>query len=261
MVRVELGPIGVTLTRNDWSDSLAAAPELEELGFAAIWLSGGQIDRLGQLAELVEATRRLPIGTAAINVDRFPAAAVAVAHRPGRLLAGLGGSRSHGELTAYFDELDAAGMPPSARMLAALGPRRLRLAAERTAGAVTGLTTPAHTAWAREQLGMDAALVVQQCVVLDAGAERARTAARRMVEFHLDVPGYRAHFRRLGFGSPSDRLLDAIVAWSDVDTIGERVRAHLSAGADHVALLVLKPDETDSAVPLRQLRRLAHALF
>jgi hypothetical protein len=71
--------------------------------------------------------------------------------------------------------------------------------------------------------------------------------------------------RRLGFteedlaGSGSDRIVDAIVAWGDMNAITDRIRAHQSAGANHVCLQVLTPDP--QALPMPQWRELGFALL
>jgi probable F420-dependent oxidoreductase len=275
MPKLPLGPLGVTLGRWDWSSSLDAAAELDELGYTSIWLSGGQLDRLGQMRELVRAAPRALVGNAIIAVDKFPAADVATAYaeieadRPGRFVVGIGGA--HGArplrtLGAYFDALDGATqvVPAERRVLAALGPRMLTLARERAAGALPIVVPPSYTKEARAILGTDTSLIVQQCVVLDTDAERAREAGRGTVGFLRGVPGYVAHFRRLGFTEEeiaglADRLVDALVAWGDVDAVTAHVRSHLDAGADQVAVTVLDTGNGKS-VPIETWRELAGQL-
>ncbi len=276
MSKLALGPVGVTLGSWDWQGSLDAAAELEDLGYATIWLSGGQLDRLDQVAELARATRRVPVGTGIVAVDRFAAADVASAYatieaeHPGRFLVGLGGahgSRPLRTLGAYLDDLDHATPPVPAgrRVLAALGPRMLTLARDRAAGALPILVPPSYTEQARAILGVDTALIVQQCVALDTDAARAREAGRGVIGFLSTVPGYVAHYQRLGFtpeeiAAASDRLVDALVAWGDLDTVTARVRAHLDAGADQVALTVLDTGAPTKDVPLDAWRQLARGL-
>ncbi|MBA3309882.1 MAG: LLM class F420-dependent oxidoreductase [Nocardioidaceae bacterium] len=276
MTKLDLGPIGVTLNYGDWEALLDAAPELEELGYSTIWVSGGQIDDLGRIADVVRATRKVPVATGIIPVDVFPSDAVAEAYaeiegtHPGRFVVGLGGA--HGPkplqtLGGYLDRLDEAKprVPEARRVLAALGPRMLDLARDRTAGACPLLVTPEYAAQARALLGGDSMLAVQQCVVLDTDATRAREAARELIGFLGGVTGYPAHLRRMGFGEDevtqlSDRLVDALVAWGDEDTINARVSEHLEAGADHVAVTVLNTTGS-SGPPLEQWRQLANALI
>ena len=266
----DLGPVGVTLTVGKWDDLLAAAPELEELGYSTIWASGGQLTDLDRVGDLVAATRRVPVATAVVAADRFDADQVArhfekvEARSPGRLVLGLGGAHGPRPLAAlgrYLDRLD--GVPRNALMLAALGPRMLDLARDRTAGAVPQLATPAYTASARERLGAGSVLAVHQLVVLESDPARARAAGREVLGFLTGMAGYRRHLGRIGFTEGEierldDRLVDAVVAWGDAAAVAARVAQHRDVGADHVALTVL--DETGSGTaPVRQWRELAGA--
>ena len=182
---------------------------------------------------------------------------------------GLGGSQGRGALQAlgeYLDRLDHADPPVPAerRLLAALGPRKLEVARDRCAGALTLLVTPDSTRHAREALGDDSTLVVDQFVVLDDDPETARRTARGHLEFLPRVAGYRAHFTRMGFtddevAALGDRLVDELVAWGEVDAIIDRVETHRQAGADHVILAVLS--EGDQPTTLDVARRLAGRLL
>jgi probable F420-dependent oxidoreductase len=140
----------------------------------------------------------------------------------------------------------------------------LSLAAERAWGAHTYLVPVDHTPVARETLGAGPMLLVEQAVVLSTDEDDARDVARRYLQTYLGLPNYATNLQRLGFADEdfadggSDKLVDAIVAWGDVDAIVERVRAHHEAGADHVCLQVLDSDAT--AVPMEQWRLLAEAL-
>jgi probable F420-dependent oxidoreductase len=148
-------------------------------------------------------------------------------------------------------------------LLAALGPRKVSVAGQRTAGAITLLVTPRFTARVREELGQGPILVVDQYVVVDTDAERARSAVRKPLAFLANVTGYREAFRRMGFtdedvDQSSDRLVDAVSAWGDVDAIAARIAALRAAGADHVVLTALTGDGTPT--PLRGAARLADRL-
>ena len=151
------------------------------------------------------------------------------------------------------------------RVLAALGPKMLDLAAARSAGAHPYFVPVEHTAIARERLGPDALLAPEQKVVLETDPATARTIARNAMATYLGLPNYTNNLRRLGYGDDdladggSDRLVDAIVAWGDDEAIRERVGAHHDAGADHVAVQVLPPRPTDA--PIEQWRRLAPILL
>lgn len=272
--QLSLGPTGVTLSSGSWGDALAAAPELEELGYSTIWISGGVLTGLGQIADVARATRTVTVGTGIIAVDQFDSDSVAAAHaeiesaHPGRFVVGLGGAHGRTPLRTmgeYLDRLDTTTPPVSRsrRMLAALGPRMLDLARDRTAGALPVLATPEYTAQARARLGPDAVLVVQQPVVLDTSPQQARDTARQPIGFLLGVEGgYRTHFQRMGFTDEdittiSDRLVDALVAWGDLATIARRIADHRAAGADQVAVTVL-PTPSDT-VPTKGWRDLATA--
>jgi probable F420-dependent oxidoreductase len=171
----------------------------------------------------------------------------------------------------YLDAMDAAPFrgPPLAeeppRVLAALGPRMLALAAERAAGALTYNATPEATAWARSVLGPEPLLAVEQAVVPESDPAEARRIARGLLDFYMSLPNYVRAWDRLGFGPEeragggSDRMVDAVVAWGGPEAIADRVGAHLDAGADHVCLQVLGPDL--DGLPLDGWRGLAPALL
>jgi probable F420-dependent oxidoreductase len=265
--KIELGRIGVASSPGEPE----AAVELEQLGFPTIWLRGGQLDNLGQIADVVRATERAKVATGIIPVVRFDHDSVAHLYielesaHPGRFVVGLGGA--HGPkpfetLNAYLDALKA--VPQTSRVMAALGQRMLELARDRAAGAFPVLVTPEYTARARSALGDDTTLAIDQIVVLATDAEHARRVARGPVGQLASFPPYTANLRRMGFTDDditqlSDRLIDGVVAWGDVDAITARVAEHEQAGADHVALIVTI-DIPDRA-PVEEWRQLASALL
>jgi probable F420-dependent oxidoreductase len=277
MTKLDLGPVAVQVTPGDGQDFLAATGELEALGYATIWLSGGPMKRLDQIREVVAATRNVRVASGIISVDRFGRAAVAALHaeleaaHPGRFVVGLGGA--HGPrplrtLGRYLDELDSQPptVPANARIMAALGPRMLQLARDRAAGAYSFLVTPEYTARARAQLGDDTTLVVGQFVIVDPDPRRARELARRgPLGFLTNAPAYAANLGRMGFSEEEiaqlpDRLVDALVAWGDPKAVAARVQAHLRAGADQVTLSVLTAGPPGT-LPLEPHRQLAKALI
>jgi len=293
---MDLGRIGIWtyhLNFQPTSKVREVAAELEELGYGALWIGEAfHREPLTAAAVLLSATRRMVIATGIANIwarDPFTmtAAQLTLAEAyPERFLLGLGvsharlveGLRGHQyqrPLTAmrrYLDAMDEAAAayravkPPKrpTRVLAALGPEMLALAAERADGAHPYLVPPEHTAKARSQLGSNRWLVPEQAVVLETDPDQARTIARRHIARYLDLPNYTNNFRRLGFthddlvGRGSDRLVDAIVAWGDADAIKRRVTEHQDAGADHVALQVF--DSDPHALPTKQWAALADAL-
>jgi probable F420-dependent oxidoreductase len=255
MSKLSLGPIGIALNVSAGDTYLKEAAEAEQLGYSAIWLPGGQIDSLDRIAKIVGATRSVPVVPGIIPLDVYRAAAVAAlyaqlqASAPDRFVVGLGGPQQPRPLRPlgdYLDELDHAEPPVPAgrRILAALGPRKLELARDRAAGAVALLVTPGYTRQARRILGGQPTLIINQMLVLDTDAARARQAARVPLSFLSGVRGYRANFARMGFtdrdtADLSDRLVDELVIWGGADEIMARVSEHLDAGADQVALTIL----------------------
>ena len=291
---VQVGPIGIWTAQLDYQPAAKAresAAELEQLGFGAIWFpeSTGR-EALTNASLLLHATNRAIIATGIANIYARDPVTMAAAQNtlaeafPGRFLLGLGVShiplvetlRGHTygkpvpSMRTYLDGMDRAPYravaPPTkpARILAALGPQMLKLAAERADGAHSYFVPPEHTKRAREILGSDKLLAVEQAVVLETDATRARQIARTHTSFYLKLPNYVNNLRRLGFEdedfveSGSDKLVDAIVAWGEMDAIMDRVRAHKTAGADHVCIQVLTRDP--QALPLTEWREIASAL-
>ena len=182
------------------------------------------------------------------------------ASHPRRFVVGLGGAHGAdpmGTLNTYLDRVDEA-IPTSGRVMAALGPKMLDLARTRAAGALPVLVTPEYTERARSTLGDDTTLAVEQLVVVDTDPERARAAARGPLRFLGPLPAYQANFRRMGFSdddiaTQSDRLIDGLVYWGDVDSIATRIGEHHSAGADHVAVSLVSGSPAAAVDGWRQL--------
>ena len=274
MDKLGLGSVGMAVEVSADGRHLEEAAVLEGLGYSAIWLRGGQIDKLSRIAEVVRATRAVPVVPGIISVDIYAPGEVSrlyaelAASAPGRFIAGLGGPqvpRPLRPLHDYLDQLDQ-GEPPvpaSRRILAALGPRKLEIARERAAGAVLLLVTPDYIRTARRILGDQATLVVSLLVALQADAGRAREAGRGPLRFLSAVPGYRASFSRMGFTDSdidglSDELVDRLVPWGSVEAITGRVNEFRHAGADHVALTLLDNEDQPA---IDAARRLAHGLL
>ena len=259
------------------------AAELEVLGFSALWIPDVGGDVLGSLGHLLDATSSAVIATGILNIWLHTAADVG-AWRAGltdadreRLLIGVGIShapfidaqpglsweRPLATTRAYLDAMDEAGIPLDARCVAALGPKMLELARDRSAGAHPYLVTPEHTARARDTLGEGALLAVEQGAVLETDPDVARETARRALAVYVTLPNYVNNWKRLGFTDQdveplSDRLVDALVAWGDVDAVADRVQAHRDAGADHVCVqLIAAPG---SRVARDDWRKLAPAV-
>jgi probable F420-dependent oxidoreductase len=253
---ISLGPIGLASSHPYTDDAGLVADEaqrVESLGFSTLWRSGN----LPMLDAAVRATTRIPVATGIIPVDSVPAANVIDTYRalqrdrPGRFVVGLGGA--HGAqplktLNTYLDALDDAGIPAGSRVLAALGPNMLALARDRANGAYPFLVTPSYATDARAGLGADKTLAVLVMVVPTTDREAARQAAATPLDFLTKVGGYRRNLLRQGFSESdiddvSDRLLDGITAWGEVDSIAARVAEYRAAGADQVVVRLLGADD------------------
>jgi probable F420-dependent oxidoreductase len=271
---IELGRIGI------WRHSSGLTPEVvaevEALGYGAIWVGGSPPGDLGVVEHLLDTTDHIAVATGIVNVWKDDAATVGAsyhritARHPGRFLLGLGighpeATREYqqpfAKLVSYLDELDDLKVPAGGRALAALGPKVLRLAAERSAGAHPYLVTPEHTRQARQILGDGPLLAPEQKVVLETDPVQARAIGRPYVQKpYLGLTNYLSSLRRLGWTDAdfadggSDALIDALVVHGDPAAIARGIAAHLDAGADHVAVQALNPD------PLPALRALADGL-
>ncbi|MCU1664157.1 MAG: class F420-dependent oxidoreductase [Pseudonocardia sp.] len=273
---VELGRYGVWRHVGGLTPELAV--EVEALGYGAIWIGGSPPGDLRLAESLLDATERIAVATGIVNMWTTPAEEAAASyHRieaahSGRFLLGVGIGhpeatsdyrRPYATIVEYLDRLDAEKVPVDGRVLAALGPKVLKLAAERTAGAHPYLTTPEHTREAREIVGEGVLLAPEHKVVLDTDPERARAIGRPVVaKPYLGLRNYTSNLLRLGWTEEdladggSDRLIDALVAHGDAAAVAARLTEHLDAGADHVCAQVL-PGADD---PVPALRELAEAL-
>ncbi len=271
-----LGELGVWRRGPDIDVALAA--RLDALGYGALWIGSSPAADLEQAESLIAGTTSITVATGIVNIWTADAAELAASfHRiesrhPGRLLLGIGvghpeaqGERARAPYSAmvdYLDVLDDAGVPRSSVVLAALGPRMLRLARDRTAGAHPYLVTAGYTRQAREALGSGPLLAPEQRVVLRSDAAEARAVGRPSLANYLTMSNYLHNFERLGFGGDdfteggSDPLVDTLVVYGTDAAVAAGLRAHLDAGADHVAAqLVTAPgDDTNE-----QYARLARA--
>ena len=244
------------------------AKDIEALGYGAVWVGGSPPAELDWVEPILEQTTTLQVATGIVNIWTAAAAPVAESfHRidkayPGRFLLGIGVGhpeagheyrKPYDALTEYLDKLDEYGVPKNRRVVAALGPRVVKLSARRSAGAHPYLTTPEHTAQVRELMGPEAFLAPEHKVVLTTSedtADKARAVGRKALDVYLGLANYLNNFKRLGFTDEdlakpgSDRLVDALVAYGTVDAIAARLKEHLDAGADHVPVQVLTgPDK------------------
>lgn len=268
-----------------------AVAAIEELGFRTIWFpEGAGKEAMAQSTILLAASRQIVVAPGIANIWARDAMAMINGARtivdafPGRFLLGVGVShapsvarrghdyrRPYSTMVGYLDEMDAAPYqgpePPSPPevVLAALGPKMLRLAAERTIGAHPYFVPVEHTPFARSTLGPDPLLAPEQAVVVATDPAEARAIARIHTRHYLALDNYRNNLLRMGWsegdvaGDGSDALVDAVVAWGDVAAIQARVAAHFEAGADHVSVQVLNGPA--DVFPIDELRQLSGALL
>jgi probable F420-dependent oxidoreductase len=293
-LRATLGPVGVwsfALDRQPFDRERALAGELEAMGWPAVWIPEGlgSKEAMAHSALLLASTERLIVATGIASVWARDAYAMANGARylaeayPGRFVLGIGASHSstvelrgqaylkpYSRIVATLDAMEEAKYAgpqpqrPAPVVLAALGPRMLRLAAERAAGAHPYFVPVEHTTVAREALGPEPFLAPEQAAVIETDPTTARQIARRYMAGYIDLPNYANNLRRLGWSDSdladggSDALVDAIVAWGDAGKVAERVRRHLAAGADHVSVQLLLASSRE--FPLEGYRELRAAL-
>lgn len=274
---IELGKLGIWRSMREETPSLTAvAVSADELGYGTLWIGSSPGGDLKIVEDLLDATERITIATGIVNMWASDATTIAaayhriVARHPDRFMLGVGVGhpeatreyrKPYDTIVEYLDRLDAEGVPVADRMLAALGPKVLRLSGERTAGAAPYLTTPEHTRQAREILGPNVLLAPEQKVVLEPDPRRAREIGRPRVQFpYLGLTNYTSNLKRLGWTDAdladggSDALIDVLAVHGDAAAIGAGARAHLDAGADHVCVQVLGDD------PMPGYRALADSL-
>ncbi|HYV59416.1 MAG TPA: LLM class F420-dependent oxidoreductase [Acidimicrobiia bacterium] len=292
---MDLGRVGIWTFALDLQAAARArelAAEIEALGYGAIWVPDAiGRDPLVHATLLLSGTERIAVGTGIAQIwGRDPLSmnagwktvseafagrfvlGLGVSHQP--MVEGLRGRTYERPLTTmreYLEGMDGAmyagaePAEPPTRVLAALGPKMLALAAELADGAHPYNVPPEHTARAREILGPDKLLAPEQAVLLETDPAEARRIGRAHLAIYRDLPNYMNNLRRFGITDDdlldggSDRLVDMLVAWGDVDAIRARVQEHLDAGADHVAVQVLKAQRTE--VPVDDWRELAPVLL
>ena len=283
-VRHAMGRIGVWAVQFRFGDPgfiAEAAVEVEELGYGAIWFPGGRGGDVGAgFRTILDATKSIVAASGILNIW---------VHEPGdvagwwhglsegqrqRVMLGLGVGHADfvgaawqkplAKMAAWLDGLDREGIPRESRCIAALAPKMLGLAAARSAGSHPYLVPPEHTAIARATMGPQALLAPEQGVILDPDPASARAKAREQLETYVSKPNYCNNWKRLGFSDEdiatrSDRFVDAIFAWGTPERIGERLKAHLDAGADHVCIQVISgaPGSNDPEDMRRSWRELA----
>jgi probable F420-dependent oxidoreductase len=278
---MNLGTVGVDALMDSMAGAELAqfAQKIEKLGYSALWFpeAFGR-DPFALAAHLLTVTEKLIVGTAIANVwKREPVAMLGGARTlaemfPGRFILGIG--ISHGPMMmrvginytkpvsfmrdylARFKEVPYGAVEPSSDapiVIAALLPKMLRLAAAETDGTIPTFITPERTAQIRAELGPDKLICVQQISMLEKDPTKARTAIRGLIRFYLGLPNYLQSLRLMGFDDSdfasggSDRIVDAMVAWGDEQTIRDRIAAQYKAGATHVCITPLRPEGSAGA--------------
>jgi probable F420-dependent oxidoreductase len=276
----DIGKVGVWTSYRPFGSERAgeAAKLVEQLGYDTFWLGGSP--RVPEIRPILEATSTLVAATGILNVwsnepaDTAAADAQLRADFPGRFMLGIG--IGHPEATsdyrrplstmrAFLDGLDAAPDPPpvDGRCLAALGPKMLDLAGERTAGTHSYFITVDHTRFARRRLGPGKLVAPEVACVVETDPARAREIARGYAKLYLGLRNYTKNLLEFGFterdlaDGGSDRLIDAVIPHGSAEQIAEVARAHHDAGADHVCLQPLGED----GIPRESWTALAGALI
>jgi probable F420-dependent oxidoreductase len=276
---IDLGRFGLwTSYHGIGAENAGEAAQLaERLGYGTVWLGGSP--NPAKVTLLLAATQTLAVATGIVNVWQDEPALVAdeqaqlVADFPDRFMMGIG--IGHPEATSdykhpltamrgFLDGLDAAHpeLPAAGRCLAALGPKMLDLARERTRGTHTYFVSPGHTRFARERLGPGRLIATELACVVDTDEERARSAARRYAKLYLGLQNYTNNLLRFGFTEDdiadggSDRLIDTVVPHGSAEQIAASAQEHLDAGADHICLQTVGVQ----GVPTQEWTELAAAL-
>lgn len=292
MSKINLGRVGLWAFDFDMQPmarAREAVAEVEEMGFRTLWVpeAVGR-EPFASASLLLSSTTSMTLATGIASLHARTAQTMQAGWKtiteafPDRFVLGIGVShqpmvegahkraydKPYTTMVEYLDAMDKglffAAQPSTAprRVLAALGPKMLKLAAERTDGAHPYFTPVEHTALARETMGGDALLAPEVAVVFETDASKAREVARRYMTTYLRLPNYTNNLKRMGFSDadidgPSDRLVDAIVGWGTTDRVVARVKEHLDAGADHVCVQVLATEP--GQLPMREWRELAAA--
>ena len=293
MTSLQLGRVGLWAADFDLVP-LAAAQEgiaqVEEMGFGTVWVPEAVLrEAFASCALLLSATKKMTIATGIANLHARTAQSMQAGWKtlseafPNRFLLGIGVSHApmvqgvhkgnydkpYSTMVEYLEAMDNGVFfspqpsTPPRRVLAALGPKMLKLSAEKTDGAHPYFVPVEHTAFAREVLGKESLLAPEIAVVLNETSEASKEIANKFMSTYTKLPNYTNNLKRFGFTDDdcahhSDRLMDAIVARGSIDVIVSRIKEHLDAGADHVCVQVLtgKP----GVLPMKQWEELASAV-
>lgn len=293
MTSLQLGRVGLWAADFDLVPMAAAQEgiaQVEEMGFGTVWVPEAVLrEAFSSCALLLSATKTMTIATGIANLHARTAQSMQAGWKtlseafPDRFLLGIGVSHApmvqgvhkgsydkpYSTMVEYLDAMDSGVFfspqpsSPPRRVLAALGPKMLKLAAEKTDGAHPYFVPVEHTAFARETIGKDSLLAPEIAVVLNETPETSKEIANKFMSTYTRLPNYANNLKRFGFSddeitSHSDRLMDAIVSRGSIDVVVARIKEHLDAGADHVCVQVLtgKP----GVLPMKQWQELADAV-
>jgi probable F420-dependent oxidoreductase len=292
MSSVPMGRVGLWSADFDlqpMTKAQEAIAEVEEMGYCAVWVPEAVLrEPFASTALLLSATKKIVLATGIASLHARTAQTMNAGWKtvteafPDRFVLGIGVSHApmvtgvhkgaydkpYSTMVEYLDAMDSGlyfSPAPSTtprRVLAALGPKMLKLAAERANGAHPYFTPAEHTAFARSTMGKEAFLAPEVAVVLETDATKARAIARGFMKTYTGLPNYANNLKRFGFEhdeivGQEDRLVDAIVGWGTTDTVVARIKEHFDAGADHVCIQVLT--DATGTLPMRQWRELAEA--
>jgi probable F420-dependent oxidoreductase len=273
---VNLGKLGVWYFFDGLSsaDAAVAAKRIESLGYSALWLP----ETVGKSpvvlsSWLLAQTEKLVLATGIMNIyHREPGVTMSLQkslaeQSGGRFLLGMGVSHKPlvegvrnlkygppvATMRSYIEKMGASpynGLPPAEEpptVIAALGPKMLELAAQKTSGAHPYFSSPDHTRMARDIMGEGPMLCVEQKVILEADPEKARELARPVARIYQRLPNYRNNWLRMGLSEEdintlSDKFIDTTFAWGSAETIKNRLQEHFDAGADHVCIQPVNPN-------------------
>lgn len=292
MSSVPMGRVGLWSADFDlqpMTKAQEAIAEVEEMGYSAVWVPEAVLrEPFASTALLLSATKKLVLATGIASLHARTAQTMNAGWKtvteafPDRFVLGIGVSHApmvngvhkgaydkpYSTMVEYLNAMDSglyfspAPTTTPRRVLAALGPKMLKLAAERADGAHPYFTPAEHTAFARTTMGSRAFLAPEVAVVLETDATKAREIARGYMKTYTGLPNYANNLKRFGFEhdeivDQNDRLVDAIVGWGSTDTVVARIKEHFDAGADHVCIQVLT--DATGTLPMRQWRELAEA--
>ena len=271
------------------AEAQEAIAEVEEMGYGAVWVPEAVLrEPFASTALLLSATKKIVLATGIASLHARTAQTMQAGWKtlteafPDRFVLGIGVSHApmvtgvhkgaydkpYSTMVEYLDAMDAGvyfSPAPSTtprRVLAALGPKMLQLAALRGDGAHPYFTPVEHTAFARDTMGGEAFLAPEVAVVMETDATKAREIARTYMKTYTRLPNYANNLKRFGFTDDeiveqNDRLVDAIVGWGSIDHVVARIKEHFDAGANHVCVQVLT--DATGTLPMRQWRKLADA--